>query len=272
MNIKRPARAGAQLLATRSDNNIQLLEGHKTIIMDAVQTAVILSAVASVLQNASLLASTQELSNTAASISDILDLAALSPAAHETVGSNSRPVAFEAHQFEMLQDLHAQPKITSGVQALATQQVETADALPLIAVLWDLPAASSDPKAIAHDAGDAYAVPTGISPASMALQSPLVTFKMALSNDATESLPVVQAAKISFSGAQGAPEAQTISKPDLIPAALVGALKEATHASIEGQPVAVSNESFANALFQSVTDLTADTKTRFGTCDPSTPK
>ena len=80
---------------------------------------------------------------------------------------------------------------------------------------------------------------------------------MGLSNDANESLPVVQAAKINYTSPQGAVEAQTVSKPDQLPTGLISALKEAAHTTIEGQAAGVTNTTFANALFLTVTDHAA---------------
>ena len=135
--------------------------------------------------------------------------------------------------------------------------VGLAEALPLIAVLWDLPTNPSDTKTIANS-GNAPAIPTGISPASVLVQSPILTFKMGLSNDANESLPVVHAAKINYTGPQGALETQTVSKPDQLPTGLISALKEAAHTTIEGQAAGVTT-TFANALFLTVTDHAAGT-------------
>ena len=59
---------------------------------------------------------------------------------------------------------------------------------------------------------------------------------MALSNDASQSLPSVQATKISYSSTNGVTETYNIAKPEQLPATLVSALKEATHTIIEGQP------------------------------------
>ena len=59
---------------------------------------------------------------------------------------------------------------------------------------------------------------------------------MVLSSDAHESLPVVQIAKISYTGTQGVVESQTVSKPDQLPTALISALNQATHTTIDGQP------------------------------------
>ena len=83
---------------------------------------------------------------------------------------------------------------------------------------------------------------------------------MALSNEASESLPSVQATKISYSSTNGATETYNIAKPEQLAATLVSALKETTHTIIEGQPTAALSASFANALFQSVVDHTAGSK------------
>ena len=252
-------------LAGRSDN-ISMLETHKTIVMDAVQSAVILSAVASVLQTASLFATTQEVTDAVGATSDLLDLAAWSATSNHTGVAEPRAASFETHQFEMIQEVHAQ--VTSGIVPILSVHAAMADlthiaiaeALPLVATLWDLPTNRADIQIVAHHSGDAPAAPKGISPAAVTLQSPQVTFKMALSNDASESLPSVQATKISYSSTNGVTETYNISKPEQLPATLVSALKEATHTIIEGQPTAVPSASFASALFQSVMDHTGGSK------------
>ena len=242
-------------VAARPDNG-SALEIYKTVVMDAAQTAVILSAVAAALQIPSPLATEYDTPNAVASTSDLLDFAVLSPSSQSqhALSSLSGPAALEVHQFELVQDVHAQPN--SIVLPAPLAHVGLAEALPLIAVLWDLPTNPSDTKTITNS-GNAPAVPTGISPASVLVQSPILTFKMGLSNDANESLPVVQAAKISYTGPQGALETQTVSKPDQLPTGLISALKEAAHTTIEGQAAGVTNTTFANALFLTVTDHAA---------------
>ena len=150
--------------AGRSDN-ISMLETHKTIIMDAVQSAVILSAVASVLQTPSLFASTQELTDAVAPTSDLLDLAAWSATVHHTLVPEPRAAGFETHQFEMTQEVHAQA--TSGIVPISSVHPAMADpthvalveALPLVATLWDLPTNRADIQIVAHHSSDAPATP-----------------------------------------------------------------------------------------------------------------
>ena len=140
---------------------------------------------------------------------------------------------------------------------LPRSRLKLAEALPLIAVLWDLPTHPSDTKTIhecrrrscgsdGHQSGFC-----GRSVADRDFQDGVV--KRCEREPACRSGGKNQL----YSAPQGAAETQTISKPDQLPAALVSALKEATHTTIEGQPAGVSNTSFANALFQSVTDHTA---------------
>jgi hypothetical protein len=144
--------------------------------------------------------------------------------------------------------------------------VETATALPLVLVLWDLPQNHFDTKAGGHDASFAdNAADVTIAPRaeSVATQSPLLTFKMALADSANDSLPAVQSVTISHSGTQGVVETHTVAQPDQLPTALINALQGAAQITIEGQPAGLpSNASFASSLILALTnpaatDLTA---------------
>ena len=262
------ARGGA--VAPRSENVSMLEVAHKTVVMDAVQTAVILSAVASVLQTSSSVAAEVQGISVVAAAPDFLDFAVISPPAQQHLVSASGSPGFalqlEAHQFEAVHEVHGPSNV--ALLPVATSQVAMAEALPLITVLWDVATAHLDStKVVVHDAG---VVPTNISPAAVTLQSPIVTFKMALAAGSHEDLPVVQAAKISYTPAtattaQSVPDTQVITKPDQLPTALVSALKDATHSAIDGQPVVAADASFANNLFHSLTDHTAGTETQVPT-------
>ena len=267
-------------LAPRSEN-VSVAETHKTVVMDALQTAVILSAVASLLQSPSLSAAEANSISAIAATSDLLDFATLSsPVQQHPLNLLSGPAVvaahpvethqLEAHRFEAIHDVQANTVPLSIAPPQVPAQVGAADALPLIAVLWDVAVARPDTKAAVHDASNAATVSTNASPASVALQSPIVTFKMALASDSHDSLPVVQAAKITYTATaapaapapQSAPETQVVAKTDLLPTALVSALKDAVHATIDGQPIAVSNASFASTLFKSLADHVDSTVTQ----------
>ena len=77
------------------------------------------------------------------------------------------------------------------------------EALPLVLVLWDLPVSHTPEKAVVHEVNTAPAAPT-VNMAPAGVQSPVVTFKLALTSQPNESMPVVQAAKITPSGTQSA--------------------------------------------------------------------
>ena len=168
---------GDGVAASRSDNG-SALEIYKTVVMDAAQSAVILSAVAAALQIPSPLATTQAVPDAVASTSDLLDFAAWSPSSQsqhrgcELAGQR----AFEAHQFELIQDVHAQANsgivpIVSGTLLAARARCDRGSTAT-VATLWDFPTNRSDIQIVAHNSGDAPAVPTGISPASVLVQSP----------------------------------------------------------------------------------------------------
>lgn len=255
---KNPEHRGGGV-AIRAEN-ASVLESQKTIVMDAMQTAVILSAVAAVLQQGPTSSPAEHgVPDPVTSTSDLLDFAALSPPAVHSMSWLSDPLRTEAHQ-----DVHAQ----GGAVVSTPAHPAVPDALPLIALLSDL-ASNSPVNKITHESDGTSAVPAGITWAEVPLQSPVLTFKMALSNNTNESLPVVQAAKVSYPGTQGATEAQTtISKPDQLTTALVNALKEATHTSVDGQPSVLSNSSFANAFFLSLTENSGE---KTPSLDKSTP-
>jgi hypothetical protein len=258
-------RGGA--VAPRSENISTLELAHKTVVMDAVQTAVILSAVASVLQTSSSVAAEAQGISVVAAAPDFLDFAMISPPAQQhfvlAAGSPSFGSQPDAHQFEAVHEVHGPSNV--ALLPVATSQLAMAEALPLVTVLWDVATAHLDStKVVAHDGG---VVPTNISPAAVTLQSPLVTFKMALATGSHEDLPVVQAAKISYAPTtttttQSVPDTQVITKPDQLPTALVSALKDATHSTIDGQPVVIATASFADNLFHSLTDHAAGTETQ----------
>ena len=126
------------------------------------------------------------------------------------------------------------------------------DALPLVVVLWDLPASRSIEKAVAHEGNVAPAAPT-VNMAPAAVQSPVVTFKLALASQPNESMPVVQAAKITSSGTQSIVDGQTASDFGQLSKALANAIKDSTHTKIEAQPVSptTSAEGLTSGSFAS---------------------
>src|SRR5262249_19630312 len=151
-----------------------------------------------------------------ASTSDLLNLPAFYSAA--THALELGPFGYEAHQQEARAfsaigsavartgavnapaHLDVTPALTGNADTHAgpaPADVQPADALPLIAVLWDLAASekSSVSKAVAHEAASAAVVPTAASSpaaaqASVVAQPPVLTVKMAL--DASHDLPAVQ--------------------------------------------------------------------------------
>jgi hypothetical protein len=127
--------------------------------------------------------------------------------------------------------------------------------------LWDLHQDRSDTKTGGHDASfadNAAAVTIAPPAASVAMQSPLLTFKMALADNANDSLPAVQSVTISHSGTQGVVETHPVAQPDQLPTVLINALQGATHTTIEGQLAGLpSNGSFANSLILALTNPAA---------------
>jgi hypothetical protein len=234
---------------------VSVADADNSVVMDAAQGAVILSAIASVLQAPPPAVAEHDTTPSTASTLDLADAAILAvPAFHpEQIGSLSVNA----------QDLEArglQGQDDSGLPS-HLPAVETAIALPLVLVLWDLPQNPSDTKTGGHDASladNAAAVTIAPRAESVATQSPLLTFKMALADSANDSLPAVQSVTISHSGTQGVVETHTVAQPDQLPTALINALQGATQITIEGQPAGLpSNASFASSLILALTNPAA---------------
>jgi hypothetical protein len=262
-------------------------DAHHSVAMDAAQSVAILSAVVAALQAAP--GAEPDTTTSLASTSDLVDFAILSPPGLHSVSSLSvpTPTGVLAHQDVealtsggLLNNAPAQhilevanvsahalqvastpahilevakaPTLVAEVASAPAHLVEATNTLPLIAILWDL---SNRPvtKTIGNDTGYASAASLATNPTSLATESPIVAFRLP-TNDVNNSLPVIQAAKISYSGSQGLVETHTVAQSDAVPAALANALKAATHSTIEAQPVGVPNASFANGLITSLTE------------------
>ena len=155
MNSRSGADARGGGVTPRSENVSMLEVAHKTVVMDAVQTAVILSAVASVLQTSSSVAAEAQGNSVVAAAPDFLDFAAISSPAQQHLVSASGLPGFasqsDSHQFEAVHEVHG--LTNAALLPVATSQVAMAEALPLITVLWDVATARLEPTN-AHDAGN----------------------------------------------------------------------------------------------------------------------
>jgi hypothetical protein len=245
------SRGGA--IASKSAG-VSAANADNSIVMDAAQSAVILSAIASVLQAPPPAVAEHDTTPSVTSTSELADAAILSvPAFHpQQIGSLSVNA----------QDLEAQGLQGQGDSGLLSHlpAVETAITLPLVLVLWDLPQNQSDTKTGGHDASLADNAAAVIAPRaeSVATQSPLLTFKMALADSANDSLPAIQSVTISHSDTHGVVETHTVAQPDQLPTALINALQGATQITIEGQPAGLpSSGSFASSLIHSLTNPAA---------------
>jgi hypothetical protein len=232
------ARAGGGAVALRSDSSLGL-ECHKTVLLDAAQSAAILSAVAAVLQTPVAAAPSNE---SAPSNADSLDvsLPTLPPSSASSAQATSEGI--EAANFQP-DDAHP----TTGPAPSLNATVHLAE--PLIAALWDLSIPPLETKPVgAYEAMPAAAVSVPIE-VGQATRAPVVILKTALPD--TGDVPSVHAAKISFPTTETTVE--TLPKPEQLPAALVNALKDATHNLIDGQlATVVPNESFATSLYSSI--------------------
>jgi hypothetical protein len=231
------ARAGGGAVALRSDSSLGL-ECHKTVLLDAAQSAAILSAVAAVLQTPVAAAPSNE---STPSNADSLDVSL------PTLPASSAQATSEGIKAPNFQPDDAHP--TTGPAPSLNATAHLAEALPLIAVLWDLSARPLETKPVgAYEAVPAAAVSLPIE-VGQATRAPVVTLKMAPPD--TGDLPSVHAAKVSFPTTETTVE--MLPKPEQLPAALVNALKDATHNLIDGQlATVVPNESFATSLYSSI--------------------
>jgi len=251
------SRGGAA--APKSDSAL-VAESHKTIVMEAAQGAIILSAIISVLQSSQPVAADEKSSappvpTSLFPFSDDADVSFLSPAAaaqQHTISSVLTSVETQQGGQEHSAAAPATP---------LPHMVGIGEALPLIAVLWDLAENHAMTKTAETAAfSPSAATSTASIPASLEsppAQAPLLIFKLGL-NDAKENLPVVQAVKISYSAAPGPDETHPVSHSDPLPSsaivsdplpsALVNAMQATTHMTIDGQLAGTSLESFANRL------------------------
>ena len=262
---------------------VSAFEAQKTVVMDAVQSAVILSAIAAVLQAPTTYASEQSVTNATAAASDLLDFGALSLTASHSLSAVTWSAGPDTQELGSPHYPLSKPAGIALLTVSASGPAETefatpanpdahpvaTEALPLVVVLWDLPASRSVEKTIAHESNVAAAAPTVNNSSSTGVQAPVVTFKLALANqpNTNESMPVVQTAKVTYAGNQGAVESQTISGPAEISKILVGALKDSPHTKIDAQPFNLTatgesstSGSFAATLVQSLSDHAVGTK------------
>ena len=248
------AAAGGGIGVTVRPEPVSAFETQKTVVMDAVQSAVILSAIAAVLQTPTTYAPEQTVTNAVAANSELLDFGALALLAPHSVSGLPDAASLEAQGMAIQNHLVTHPvgvfpaiataaftapppaETSLGRHAGVDASPMAGDALPLVVVLWDLPASRSIEKAVAHEGNVAPAAPT-VNMAPAAVQSPVVTFKLALASQPNESMPVVQAAKITSSGTQSLVDGQTASDFGQLSKALANAIKDSTHTKIEAPPV-----------------------------------
>ena len=247
------ATAGGGSGATVRPEPVSAFETQKTVVMDAVQSAVILSAIAAVLQTPTTYAPQQTVANAVVPDSDLLDFGALALPAPHSVGGLPGPAGFEAEgmaiqNHSVTQPVGVLPIATTAFTAATPAQASSArhagvdappvagEALPLVLVLWDLPVSHTPEKAVVHEVTAAPAAPT-VNMAPAAVQSPVVTFKLALTSQPNESMPVVQAAKITPSGTQSAVDSHTVSDFGELSKALANVLKDSTHTKIDASPL-----------------------------------
>jgi hypothetical protein len=239
-------------------------------MLDAAQSAVILSAVAAVLQGTSAHADEQSIQPSTAPTSDLLDFASLPPAVHSPspalgLGGEAQGLQFHDHAAAQPIPLHnaqylvtADAKIADGMVAPAIAHAVVVDSLPLVAVLWDLPAHRPVTKSISDDGALPSATPTSSAAASSAALAsptshaavPILSVKLVANSQADDSLPVVQATKITYPGSQGT----TVDTHTQLANALSNALKESAHATIDAGSLGLPGGSAANALASSLTD------------------
>jgi hypothetical protein len=217
-------------------------EAHTSVTMDAAQSAVIMAAVASILQSIPLASESSMPADKVAAHSD--DLASAPMPATQTANLS--------HTLLLSDSGGDTPHggASSSALSASTFGTEVAKTLPLIAVLWDLSSPPSAQKLVSEEhsaapvaTGDLSATPLG--PAA----HPMLVINLAPAEGSSGGLPVVQAAKVNSTSADGSVQTHEVQHLDQLPAALTAVLQSAAHTSVDGEPVGhQSNETFADTL------------------------
>ena len=221
-------------------------EGHsKTIVLDAAQSAIILSAVAMAIHH-------DELTTTENLLSDSDHLDFLAPTS-EAFGINSVSTGTNV-------ELPINPEFSKIGSAPERALEDVAHnpavdkALPLIAILTDI---SNSLATHTHANSDA--------PAATSNVSPMLIITFGAPGTENNLLPDIQVAKIGYPDASGRVETHAFSGPselsatlvgavqgslpDQVPKVLVGVLQDAVHSAIDARPLENEKSPFANMLF-----------------------
>ena len=193
--------------AIRSDT-VLAAEGHKTIAIGAVQSAVILSAIAALLQSDQ--PAQAENAPSIVSSSGLLDFSALLDSAAHAI-STSAPI--NTHP-----SADALPGAPAHLGAIA-------DALPLITLLWDLAKIPPLSTTLVDSSGGSTATANAAASASNAIE---IMVTIGPRSPVEGILPAVETAKISYPGTHGVVKFHTFPHPDQLTTTLIKALEGAT--------------------------------------------
>jgi hypothetical protein len=210
-------------------------DGHACVVMDAAQSAIILAAIISVLQDSGASLSEHEPKPPGDHTSTVF--------APNTVEASVFPDAIVPSLTSASLDSASAAQHDGNPTAA---QTDAAAALPLIVVLWDLPQptklAGPDLPSLSEAAPAASADPSGF-------QAALLHVTLAAPTEETnDGLPLLQAVKISYSGGQG-DGSHLGSQAEQVPQVLSALLQGASHLSIGGEPQGLTpSESIAESL------------------------
>jgi len=140
---------------------------------------------------------------------------------------------------------------------------EGVNALPLVAVLWDLLHQHAETNPADHSASSAQdGAVSASSSSSLASASPsfvpthaVLTINVGQTENSSGGLPTLQSAKISFSAPDNTVQSHDVQHLDQLPANLISALQGATHSLVGGTIDIGSSPSFADALMSATIAL-----------------
>lgn len=214
-------------------------EIHKTVLIDAAHTAVILYAVTEALQNEGMIS--------ILSATDLLDLSApILP--KEAVDLDN------SHSFNNTQlgpELANISTQMSEIPAESPVSEPAAEALPLISILWDLSKSPLETMVIEDKgffSGRTSAEPASDFPVNSFIS---IILTIGLLQDSAPSLPTIKAVEINLIGANGGAETKDVSDPHKLSASLLKALEASTHNIVDTQFLNAAGQSFAISFIDS---------------------
>jgi hypothetical protein len=216
-----------------------------SVTMDAAQSAVILSAIAAGLQAAPAVG--DELATVAAPERPAWIEDSASPASLREHDTQATVLPLSAADSA---DAHDHGGTALQMPGLPTP--EGVNALPLVAVLWDLLHQPAETNPTGHWAPSAQDGANPV-PSSAVPTHAVLSLNVGQTENSSGSLPTVQSAKISVSSPDNTVQSHDVQHLDQLPANLTSALQGAAHSPVNGTIDIGSSSSFADALITAVT-------------------